>query len=1329
MGDLIGFEIPKMDWSPGPDLYNRFKRFKQKCGLLFDGPLKSKSKEQRINYLLLWSGDHGLDLFNTWTDLTADEKKDIEEYWKRFEEHVKPQANHILSRFNLRNLRQNNRPLDVFLTEAQILVQSCGFPPELQDEMVRDTLVFGTDHETVKKKCIAEGNSLTLNKAREIARTEEATRQQLDVMKTASSEVDAIKSQRGKRPQRKQETHNKESASASSKYQASSKETMCDRCGNNNHESNRKCPASGVECHYCHKRGHFSKMCRKRQQVNEIHDETDTDDDECNELFLGTLQVDSVHSSNRNKVYTDIDVTIKPHHKKTTTIRCKVDTGAETNVISKSDFNKIVATPEEKSLGPPQNLIAYGGQKIQCAGTCELYVHYKGTTIKTPFTVTNVKGPAMLGCNTCEQLGLVTINCSIETDNKRTTQAAKPQENLPLTKERLVHEYKDCFEGLGTFKMTPYHITIDPEAEPTVHPPRTVPIHLREAFKAELDNMEELGVIEPVNEPTDWVNSVVLNETVNDKGEITKLRVCLDPRDLNKWVKREHYHTRTIDDVISELHGAKYFSVIDAKKGYWHVPLDKESSLLTTFNTPFGRYRFTRMPFGLNVSQDIFQKELDSSLEGLPGVTGIADDNFVYGRTEKEHDENVAKLMERARDKGVKFNKDKVQLKCKEVSFFGHTWTPGGVKPDSKKVSAILDMQPPRNVKDLQSFLGLVNYLTRYSGRLATITAPLSELTKANTAFVWSPEHDKAFKDVKDEIVTAPVLRYFDKNAETAIQTDASQKGLGAVLLQNGQPVCYASKALNDTESNYSNIERETLGVVWGLERFHYFIYGKHCTVQTDHKPLESIFKKKLTSCPPRLQRLVLRALKYDVTVTYVKGVNVPIADALSRITPQNGPTVGELPRIDVHCVTKTLPASPTKLQQIREETERDPTLSLLKETIFKGWPNQRSECPTPLHDYWNFREELTIEDGILLKQDRIIVPPKLRVDILASIHQGHLGIEKSLLRARSCVYWPAITRDITQFVEHCNACQKHQKKNKKEPILQPDTPSRPWETISSDLFEFKGKTYLLISDQYSKFPVVRPLTGTTSAAIINHLKSIFSEYGIPSRLMTDNGPQYNCKEFKSFTATYGIDHVTSSPLYPQSNGFAERTVQTVENILKKCDEQGDDPYLGILSYRTTPVDSHLKSPAELLNGRKYKTTLPTAQRSFHTGTDRDHIRESLQQRKENQAKYYNQTARPQQPQLQDGQPVRMYDHKKGTWEPATVQQRAKEPRSYIVKRTDNDTVYRRTRSDLRPDPSAQGQDTTAKPPSDDQAQHKDTPSQYTTRYGRVVKPTTKLDL
>ena len=340
--------------------------------------------------------------------------------------------------------------------------------------------------------------------------------------------------------------------------------------------------------------------------------------------------------------------------------------------------------------------------------------------------------------------------------------------------------------------MKPFHITLDLAAEPVIHPPQSVPVHLKDLYRKELDGMLNLSFIALVDRPTDWVNSIVLSETKNDK-EVTKLRVCLDSHDLNKWAKREH-RSKTVDEVVTEVNGAKFFTIVDTKMGYWHVPLDAES-YLTTFSTPFCRYCFKPLPFSLVVSQDVFQKQLDTAFERL-GITGIADDTFVYGSSEVEHDRNLTKLMERTPQKGVVFNKDKVQFKCKEFSFFGHTWTPEGIKPDNKKESAILDKKPLEDVKSLQSFLALVNYLMRYSEHLVTLSAPLRDLTKKDTAYSWGFEHDRAFTEIKKEVSSLDILRYFKLNAETVIETDTSLKGLGAVLLQDRQPAYYASKAL-----------------------------------------------------------------------------------------------------------------------------------------------------------------------------------------------------------------------------------------------------------------------------------------------------------------------------------------------------------------------------------------------------------------------------------------------------------------------------------------------------------------------------------------------------
>ena len=501
-----------------------------------------------------------------------------------------------------------------------------------------------------------------------------------------------------------------------------------------------------------------------------------------------------------------------------------------------------------------------------------------------------------------------------------------------------------------------------------MHPPRRVPEALRGPLKKELDSLVEQGIIARVEQPTNWVNSLVC--VTKSNGD---LRICLDPKDLNRAIKRPHHFTPTLDDVLSKLNGASWFSILDARSGYWNIKLDQQSSLYTTFNSPYGRYRFLRLPFGLVCAQDIFQRKVDETFSGLAGVAGIADDIIVYGRDRTNHDKNLDSVMQRARQTGLKFNQGKCQIGCKSIPFFGHVISVDGLQPDPKKIEAIVSMDPSSNVDDLRSFLGMVQFLSRFIPGLATLAANLWALTKTTSEFVWSPEHQIAVDKIKKAIITPTSLQYFDNTALVEVQVDASRRGVGAVLFQDNGPVEFASKLLTETEMRCSNIEREMLAVLFGLEKFHYYVYGRPVVVYTDHKPLEAIFKKHLASAPPRISRMMLRIQKYDVQIKYVPGKNVPVANALSRVSYCFGNTVPGLD-ITIHEVLMNLNVSPTRVPQIQEETAKDTSLSALSAIIAKGWPEKRSECPAHLHPYWNYREELTVSNGMILKGSRIII-------------------------------------------------------------------------------------------------------------------------------------------------------------------------------------------------------------------------------------------------------------------------------------------------------------------------------------------------------------------
>ena len=462
-----------------------------------------------------------------------------------------------------------------------------------------------------------------------------------------------------------------------------------------------------------------------------------------------------------------------------------------------------------------------------------------------------------------------------------------------MRKEDILETYTDVFTGIGKFPGPPYKFKLKPNAKPARHAPRRVPIHLQEAFHQEIRNLEHLGILEPVKEVTEWVNSFVIVEKKADpqaEPELVpkkKLRICLDPRDLNEALEREPYYTRSIEEILGKFHGMKKFTIADFNKGYWMVELHPESCKLTTMALDIGRFQWTCLPMGCVVAQDVFQRKLDAIFLNIPGVTGIADDMIVYGRTDQEHDVNLLNFLEVCRRNNLTLNPDKMQFRLPKVSFFGHTWSDKGLAADPKKIEAVKKMKIPQDVETMRSFLGMINYLNRFSPRLAELSDPLRQICRQKEEFQLSEACKDAFHQCKEEISKSITLPYFNPKSPTILQTDASKKGLGAVLLQNSTPVMFASRALTRAEKNYQNLERECLATIWGMEKFHYFLYGKQFTLETDQKPLVAIYKKHMVEISPRIQRLVVRSFPYQpFDVQYRRGTEIPLADALSRVTP-----------------------------------------------------------------------------------------------------------------------------------------------------------------------------------------------------------------------------------------------------------------------------------------------------------------------------------------------------------------------------------------------------------------------------------------------------------
>ena len=666
------------------------------------------------------------------------------------------------------------------------------------------------------------------------------------------------------------------------------------------------------------------------------------------------------------------------------------------------------------------------------------------------------------------------------------------------------------------------HLTVDESVRPEAVTKCRVAINLKNKVKQKLDNMENLGVVAKVDDPTDWVSRMATG--IKQSGD---LRICLDPQILNKALKREYHPSLVLDDVLHELEGAVVLSKFDTDNGYWHCILDDSSSDLTTFLTPYGRYKYLRLPFGLCVSSEIFQKKLQAALEGLEGTLCIADDIVIYGvgknneEATQDHDKKMREFLIRCRNKGIRLNKKKTELRKSEINFLGHKITPEGLKADPNKIKAIVEMKAPSNVKEVQRFNGMVNYLARFLPHISRMIEPLRRLTNKNVEWTWGSEQETAFKKIKELVTSDQMLGYYTQDKPLYLQCDASQSGFGCALLQDGRPICYASRALTSTETKYAQIEKEMLAIVFGMRRFHTYTFGRQTIVLSDHKPLEIITKKPLESAPKRIQGMMLKIQMYDTEIRYQRGSEMFIADLLSRAHLSDS----KEEEFEYINMMKYLPIRKERLQRIKEAVSDDRAMKSLREVIMNGWPEEKHLLPSEILVYFHCRDELTVQDGLIFRGDRVVIPTSLRQETKEAIHSSHVGIEGSLRRARECVYWPGMNADVKDYISKCETCRAEGKSQSKETLMSHEIAGRPWEKVGLDLFDLRNQTFLVTVDYFSNYWEVDRLEGTKTKEVIRKLKSHFARYGVPSVVISDNGPQFKSDEFECFTQEWGFEH------------------------------------------------------------------------------------------------------------------------------------------------------------------------------------------------------------
>ncbi|UYV69048.1 K02A2.6-like [Cordylochernes scorpioides] len=819
-------------------------------------------------------------------------------------------------------------------------------------------------------------------------------------------------------------------------------------------------------------------------------------------------------------------------------------------------FQRIKLEKSDKVLQGPN------GIPLETVGMIHVKLQNKGQHLNSKiYIVDKLKQPLLSG-ETSEKLNIVRMIQQLSSNF--------------LNPKR---EFPKIFNGLGHAKIN-YKISLQPDAKPyALCTPRRVPIPLMKQVKEQLEEMTRLGVIESVEEPTEWCAGMV---AVSKPGG--KIRICVDLTKLNQYIRRENYPLPATEHILGQLGNACYFSKLDANSGFWQFGLAKESQKLTTFITPFGRFFFKRIPFGITSAPEIFQRKMTQLLGNIEGVVCFMDDIVVHGSSLEEHNERVRQVLKKIQEEGMTLNPEKCQF---------------GVKT----LDAITKMEAPRSTKELKSFLGMVNYLGKFIPNLADKLQPLNSLLSTKNEWVWDEPQKKSFNLLKQELVSRPNLALFDPSRTTIVSADASSFGIGGVLRQEQpdgslKPIAYVSRTLSETEKRYSQIEKEGLAIVWTCERLKDYVTGIKIHIETDHKPQIAIFtSKSLEDMTPRLQRLKMRMMRYSYQISHIAGKKQIVADMLSR-KPMSKPHKDELEEeLSAYIQSIEFPATEERLLEISRKQKEDSLCSQLAKYCMSGWPKNKREVDPELRGYWQFQEDLTYQNGLLLRGQRILIPKTLRKVILENCTKAILG------------------------------------------------------SINADL------------EQKNRYPEISLLQNLTAQEVIGRLKSIFARHGTPETVRSDNGPQFQKvlgSEFSKFSKEWSFKHITSSPKFPQSNGFIEAIIKNIKQSFKK----EEDCYLTLQAYRTMPLESGY-SPAELLMGRRLRTSVPAIESSLMPRyLDSEALQEREKRRVINQKRLYDKRHDVHSlPPLQQGDSVWVRDQRvKGK-----VLHKSEEPRSYWV--------------------------------------------------------------
>ncbi len=1083
-------------------------------------------------------------------------------------DYYKPHRNVIGERyaFSKRNQESNESVADYILSLKR-LSRYCEYERTLKDQL-RDRLVAGLRVEAIQRKLLTERN-LTWERACEISIGMESADRDTKVF-SHTEQVNRLS--RGKETK-----------------QNKPKGKSCFRC-NGNHDPDA-CFHKTKKCNACSKIGHLARACRTKPPSGQRDKKGDRNHKKGKSYMVEetTDEVPAEESEVLWAIYATLDDVSESEYRAVVSLEGNsqefiIDTGANVSVIGESLYRrKLSHLPLKRTT---LTLKSYSGDVIPVLGEVDVKVTYGGQNKLLPLIVAEGKKAPLLGRKWLRSF-------SIDWKDIFSVQSQK------MSMDDVCNKYKGIFDGKGSIKNFTADIRVKPDTVPKFCKARPVPYAMKERVEVELDRLEKDGILRKI-ERSDWASPIVIVPK-SDKS----IRICGDYKvTINPSLESRVYPMPTAEDLFSKLAGSKIFTKLDLSSAYQQLELSENSKPLLVINTHKGLYEYQHLSFGVSTAPAIFQCVMEQILQGIDGLEVLLDDILMGSEKETEHVQLVDKVLGRLAEHGIKLKLSKCKFMTESVEYLGHRIDADGIHPLSDKIKAITEAPTPRNVSELRSFIGMVNYYGKFISNMSTALAPLYSLLKGNVPWKWTEAQERAFTKCKAQLSSDSVLVHYDAHRPLTLACDASAYGIGCVishLMDDGseRPVAYASRTLTSSESKYAQIEKEGLGIVFGIKKFHKYLYGRSFTLITDHKPLTTIFGPKTgipTLAAARLQRWALILMAHNYEIRYRRSEDHGNADCLSRL-PWESSTLATEAKINYVDYTENIPLS---ADQIAEATRKEVVLSKVLDFTSRGWPHHVSDAE--LQPYFIRRHELSVDQGCLLWGMRVIIPTRYRNAVLQDLHATHSGIVRMKSFARSLLWYPGLDKDIETTAKRCEICQTVQRDPPVAPLHPWSYPTRVWERVHIDFGEYQGQKFLVLIDSRSKWIEVELMTSTTTSKTIEVLRELFAAYGLPEEVVSDNGPQFTADEFKQFLRRNGIKQSLTPPYHPASNGAAERSVQIVKSAFKKhsvARSKGQNTLSVkhmlagfLLTYRTTPHVVTGQSPAEIFMGRTLRTRL-----------------------------------------------------------------------------------------------------------------------------------------